>query len=63
MKGEHKSTGDENDMRAGFYDPKKGWTYWYCYISRAGVRKAIKKQSHRTDRQVGKRRIREELDQ
>lgn len=61
MKAEHKGTGDEFDMRAGFWDRDQGrWKYWYAYISRPGVRKQIKRRSHRIDRAQARRRIRNE---
>lgn len=48
MRSEHKTTGDEWDLK---------FRQWYCYLSRAGVAKAIKRHSHRLDRQVVKRQI------
>lgn len=61
MRSEHKSTGDEIDMRAGFWDREKGkFQYWYIYITRPGVRKSIKRASHKKDRKQAKQRLRRE---
>lgn len=58
MRSEHKSTGDEIDMRAGYWDRAANrFQYWYIYITRPGVRKSIKQRSHRMDR----RRMRQQL--
>jgi hypothetical protein len=47
VRSEHKTTGDE-------YDAFTDWRHYLCYLQRAGVRKAIKRDSHRKDRAVGK---------
>lgn len=58
MRSEHRATADEIDMRAGFFDPATGqWRYWYKYVQRAGVRKKIKRRSHKIDRAQAKRNI------
>lgn len=59
MRSEHKSRGDEIDMRAGYWDRAAGrFHYWYIYIARPGVRKSIKAASHRMDRRRIRQRVR-----
>jgi hypothetical protein len=43
MRSEHKTTGDE-------FDAFTGWRHVLAGMHRAGVRKAIKRRSHRIDR-------------
>lgn len=37
------------------YDAYTGWRHVLCYIQRAGVRKAIKRSTHKRERREGKR--------
>lgn len=52
VRSEHKMTGDE-------YDACTGWKNFYHWP--AGVRKAIKKASHRLDRRAWRRRVEREI--
>ena len=56
MRSEHKTTGGE-------WDAFTDWRKVLCYLQRAGVRKAIKRDSHRKDRAVGKAQIREQREE
>lgn len=49
MRPEHKSSGDEVDAFSA-------WRHVMGWVQRPGVRKKIKRLSHKKDRQVGKRR-------
>lgn len=49
MRSEHKASGDEVNAFGR-------WRHAYAYLKRAGVRKSIKKQSHKKDRQGWRRR-------
>ncbi len=54
MKGEHRWSADE-------WDAFGRWgREFLCYVQRAGVRKKIKRLSHKKDRQIGKRQTRED---
>lgn len=55
MKGEHRRTAAENDAFTR-------WKRWLGYMQRPGISKSIKRQSHKIDRQVGKRKIDEQRD-
>lgn len=46
-------TGDEQDVYTA-------WRKLYCYTQRAGVVKAVKRRTHRRERQEGKVEIREQ---
>ncbi|WP_193314958.1 hypothetical protein [Georgenia thermotolerans] len=48
MKGEHRWDGDE-------WDAFSGWRKVYAYIQRPGVRKSIKRKSHKKDRRNWRR--------
>lgn len=48
MRSEHKTTDDE-------YDAFTGWRHVLAGMRRPGVRKAIKRRSHRTDRRQQRR--------
>lgn len=48
MRSEHKTTGSE-------WDAFTGWRKVLCYMQRPGVRKSIKRDSHKKDRQVARR--------
>jgi len=54
MRSEHKSSASEIDAFTG-------WRKVLCYMQRAGVRKKIKRDSHRKDRMQAKREIRREV--
>jgi hypothetical protein len=57
MKSEHRWSADE-------WDAFSRWGRRYlCYIQRAGVRKSIKRASHRKDRRNGRRRAQEGMDE
>ena len=42
-------------------DAFTGWRHYYAYLQRAGVRKKIKKLSHRIDRRKAKREVHREV--
>ena len=50
MRAEHKMTGDELDACTP-------WRHVYCYLQRPGVRKAVKRRSHRIDRRAIAREV------
>jgi len=52
MRSEHRTTGDE-------WDAFTRWRFVLAHLHRPGVRKKIKRASHRVDRRAAKRRIRE----
>lgn len=57
MKSEHKHTWAEQDAFTS-------WRKVLCYLQRSGVRKSIKRDSHRYDRRVSKQRaIREQREE
>jgi hypothetical protein len=53
VRSEHKTTGDE-------WDAFGYWKNFLIYLGRPGVTKAVKRQSHRKDRAVGKAKIKEQ---
>ena len=55
MRSEHRHTPSEQRAMTG-------WRKVMCSVQRPGVRKAIKADSHRIDRAVGKHVIREQRD-
>lgn len=48
MRSEHKMSYSEADAFTG-------WRHVLCYMQRAGVRKKIKRLSHKKDRQIARR--------
>lgn len=44
-------------------DAYTGWRHLLCYIDRPGVRKSIKRDTHKRERQEGKRFIDKEMKQ
>jgi hypothetical protein len=51
MRSQHRTTSDEHDAFTG-------WRHVIVRMRRAGVRKAIKQKSHRTDRRGARRQMR-----
>lgn len=42
-------------------DAYTSWRKYYCYLSKAGAVKAIKKRTHRRERREGKKEIKDQL--
>lgn len=52
VRSEHKHTAEEQDAFTG-------WRRYYAYLQHAGVRKAIKRRSHRRDRRAARQEVRD----
>lgn len=60
MRSEHRATGDENDMNWKSWDRIKSGAhnvYVYVGMNRPGIRKRIKRTSHKIDRQRARRAL------